>query len=360
MNDQTKILVIDDDQRLGRTIKNVLSTHGYDVYYANNGALGIQKAFEYTPDLILCDIKMDSIDGYQVFNVLKESSLIDHVPFIFLTGSSELEDIRFGMDLGADDYFIKPFNNDDLIRSIENRLAKFKKLKEAGKREFKTLFKLSPNGIFIFDSSSIIDANPAVLKILELNLNEIQKLKIEGVFENSILRGLTEKIQRCLNGITEGFTEPVTLVAKSGKRTDASILISVYEKYSGTSLMIGIVTLNNDQSKSTDNDQMSSEVLKMLKGEHITITHSLGEKLTEIFKSHKINIHSEKNNFFSKRENEVLCLSMEGLPMKMIADKLSISDRTVEKHRAKLMEKTGSNNIIEVIVYALRNNLIEI
>ena len=64
MNNQTKILVIDDDQRLGRTIKNVLSTQGYDVYYANNGALGIQKAFEYKPDLVLCDIKMDSIDGY--------------------------------------------------------------------------------------------------------------------------------------------------------------------------------------------------------------------------------------------------------------------------------------------------------
>ena len=360
MNYQTKILVIDDDQRLGRTIKNVLSTHGYDVYYANNGALGIQKAFEYTPDLVLCDIKMDSIDGYQVFNVLKESSLIDHVPFIFLTGSSELEDIRFGMDLGADDYFIKPFNNDDLIRSIENRLAKFKKLKEAGKREFKTLFKLSPNGIFIFDSSSIIDANAALLKILELNIDEIVKLRIEDIFENNNLLGLNEKVQRCLNGITESFNEPVTLIAKSGQKSDASLFVSVYEKYSGYSLMIGLVTLDSHQSKTVDKDQMASEVLKLLKKENIATTPCFGEKLTEVFKLHNVNNHSQNSTFFSKRENQVLCLSMEGLPMKIIADKLSISDRTVEKHRAKLMEKTGSNNIIEVIVYALRNNLIEI
>ena len=360
MNYQTKILVIDDDQRLGRTIKNVLSTQGYDVYYASNGALGIQKAFEYMPDLVLCDIKMDSIDGYQVFNVLKESSLIDHAPFIFLTGSSELEDIRFGMDLGADDYFIKPFNNDDLIRSIENRLAKFKKLKEAGKREFKTLFKISPNGIFIFDSTSIIDANPALLKMLDLSLDEIVKLRMEDIFENSTLHGFNEKIQRCLNGITESFTDHVTLIAGGGKKTDASIFVSVYEKYSGSWLMIGLVTLDNDQSKKVDKDKMASEVLKLLKGENITITHSMGEKLTQIFKSHKLNIHSQNTNFFSERENQVLCLSMEGLPMKVIADKLSISDRTVEKHRAKLMEKTGSNNIIDVIVFALRNNLIEI
>ena len=129
MNFQTKILVIEDDQRFSKTIRNVLSQHGFDVCCTNNGAAGIQKAFEYNPDLILCDIKMDPIDGYQVYNVLKESSLIDRIPFMFLTGHSELEEIRFGLDLGVDDYFVKPFNNNDLIKSIEKRLAKFKKLK---------------------------------------------------------------------------------------------------------------------------------------------------------------------------------------------------------------------------------------
>ena len=59
---------------------------------------------------------------------MKESSLIDRIPFMFLTGHSELEEIRFGLDLGVDDYFVKPFNNNDLIKSIEKRLAKFKKL----------------------------------------------------------------------------------------------------------------------------------------------------------------------------------------------------------------------------------------
>lgn len=357
---QTKILVIDDDQRLGKTIKNVLSTEGYDVCYANSGALGIQKAFEYMPDLILCDIRMNTIDGYQVLNVLKESSLIDHVPFIFLTGNSELEDIRFGMDLGADDYFVKPFNNEDLIRSIETRLIKFKKLREEGKHEFMALFNLSPSGIFLFNSSSIINANPALLKKLELNKEEMLKLKIEDIFETSFIPGIKEKIQRCMNGITESLNERATMITKSGIKTDVTLFISVYEKYPGGSLMIGLVPLYNDHSQNIEKDQMAFEVLKLLKRENIAITHSLGEKLTEVFKLQGVSNLSGDKNFFSKRENEVLCLSLEGLPMKMIADKLSISDRTVEKHRAKLMEKTGSNNIIEVIVYALKNNLIEI
>lgn len=360
MSYQTKILIIDDDQRLGRTIKNVLSNEGYDVCYANSGALGIQKAFEYTPDLVLCDIRMYPIDGYHVFNVLKDSSLIDQTPFIFLTGNSDVEDIRFGMDLGADDYFVKPFNNDDLVRSIEKRLIKFKKLKEAGKSEFRALFQLSPNGIFIFDPNFIIDANPAFLKILELNKDEIMTLRMEDILENNFQSDIAEKVQRCINGLNDGFHERVTLVSKSGHKTNASLYVSVYERFSGFSEMIGLVILNSDHSKDIDHDQMAFEVIQLLKRENITINPSLVEKLIRMFKSQKVTINSQNSNFFSKRENEVLCLSMEGLSMKMIADKLSISDRTVEKHRAKLMEKTGSKNIIEVIVYALRNNLMEI
>ena len=360
MKHPARILVIDDDQRLGRTIKNLLSSHGYEVCYANSGALGIQKAFELTPDLILCDIRMEGIDGYQVFKVLKESSLIDHIPFIFLTGSSELDDIRHGMDLGADDYFIKPFNNDDLIRSIENRLSKFKKLIEFGRRDFKALFKLAPNGIFIFDQSSIIDANPVFLKMLELNMDDIQKLRMESVFEINALPGIIEKIQRCLDGSIEGFKERVTLITKSGQPIETSIFITVFDTLSGVPAMMGLVTLPGNHPRKVDHGHLATEVMKILKGEHIHITQSLCDKLAGVYKVPNENTPSPNRNFFSKREIEVLCLSMEGLPMKMIADKLSISDRTVEKHREKLMEKTGTNNIVEVIVYALRNNLIEI
>ena len=184
MNFQTKILVIEDDQRFSKTIRNVLSQHGFDVCCTNNGAAGIQKAFEYNPDLILCDIKMDPIDGYQVYNVLKESSLIDRIPFMFLTGHSELEEIRFGLDLGVDDYFVKPFNNNDLIKSIEKRLAKFKKLTEIGRREFKALFNLTPNGIFLFNGSTLFNANPALLKILELEQSSLTSLTISDILDD--------------------------------------------------------------------------------------------------------------------------------------------------------------------------------
>ncbi|HAH56519.1 MAG TPA: hypothetical protein DCL86_00065, partial [Bacteroidales bacterium] len=119
-----KVLLIEDDHSLAITISNLLRVKGYLVTHANDGAAGIQKAFEIMPDLILCDISMNEINGYDVFNVLKESPVTSMIPFVFLTAKSELKDIRFGMQLGADDYIVKPFEYDELLTSIETRLRK--------------------------------------------------------------------------------------------------------------------------------------------------------------------------------------------------------------------------------------------
>ncbi len=359
MNAQTNILLIDDDQRLGRTIENVLKSNGYDVCYANNGALGIQKAFEYNPDLILCDVNMHPIDGCQVYNVLKESSLIDRVPFIFITGNSDLQDIRFGLNLGVDDYFVKPFENNNLISSIEKRLSKYRRLKEIGKNEFKTLFKLSPYGIFLFEGNQIIDANPVLIKMVELYEKKISSYSLDEIFDTDSLLSVKERIDKCSKGLFSSFSQNVILVSKNGQKIQALFSVSANEKYSNRSLMIGLVQLN-PTNNDIENDIYVSEILQIFKKENIMVTEQMGKKLTDIFKIHNIKVKNQLNGIFSDRENQVLHLSMEGLPIKTIADRLSISDRTVEKHRSSMMAKTNSNNMIEVIIYALRNNLIDI
>jgi PAS domain S-box-containing protein len=359
MNTQTKILLIDDDQRLGRTIENVLRLNGYDVCYANNGALGIQKAFEYNPDLILCDINMDPINGYQVYNVLKESSLINRIPFMFLTANSDLQDIRFGLNLGVDDYFVKPFDNNNLIGSIEKRLSKYRRFQEIGKHEFNKLFNLSPYGIFLFDENKVIDINPALIKILELDEIKLPAYSINEILDSESIQKIEERIQKCNNGLISSFSENVILLSKNGQRKPAFFSVSVYEKYSNHHLMMGLVLLNS-RNRETETYAYVSEILKILKKENIIVTEAMGEKLTDIFKIYNVKIKKQTNNIFTDRENQVLHLSMEGLPIKLIADKLSISDRTVEKHRSSMMGKTNSNNMIEVIIYALKNNLIDI
>ena len=359
MRNRTKILVIEDDKSLAKTISNVLSLQDYDICVATNGALGIQKAFEYNPDLILCDIKMDPIDGYQVYNVLKESAIIDTIPFIFITGSCDVQEIRFGMDLGADDYFVKPFNNNDLVSAIEKRLSKFKTLTEIGKREFKALFKLSPNEIFLFDGHAVQEANPALVNTLELNPEKITSYTIKDIVSPISFLDIEEKIRRCSKGLLSTFSEDVSIVSQSGFETKMTLHVSVYEKYAGYSLMIGFLS-KISSLKGSENDGIFSDIIQILRKEKVSVTDSLGEKLAAVFKKHSLSINKQNNDFFSKRENQVLCLSMEGLPIKLIADKLSISDRTVEKHRSRLMEKTNSKNMIEVIIFSLRNNLLQI
>lgn len=358
MNFQTKILIIDDNSFLSSMISRVLEIENYDVCVANNGVQGIQKAFEYNPDLILCDINMDPIDGYRVYNVLKESSLLDQVPFIFISGNSDLKDIRLGMILGADDYFVKPFKNEDLIITIEKRLSKFRKLKEIGRHEFNALFQVTPNGIFLFDGLRIFDANPVMIQIMGFEKEKITSFSIKDIIEPDSYLKIEEKINRCSKGLLNSFKEKVTLKTADHKKLEVNLFMTVYEKYSGHSLMAGLIS--NLQPTEKKEEPQSSDVLKVLKKDNVSVTESFGEHLTEVFKNQNVYLDRQVDGIFSKREAEVLCLSMKGLPMKLIADNLSISERTVEKHRENLMGKTKSKNIIEVIVFALRNHLIEV
>ncbi len=359
MQFQKKILIIEDDLRLGITIQNVLAFHKYDVCYANNGASGIQRAFEYNPDLILCDIHMDSLDGYQVYKVLEESSILNRTPFIFLTGSSDLEDIRYGMSLGADDYIVKPFSNADLLKTIARRLEKFKAIREDSNREFNRLFNLSPIGMLIFDENKIYRANPALKVLLNAENEELIGGNIDKYIDSASilkLKGTTPKYIADKNEIFNGI---VKLKRNKGDELQMKFVVSEFEKFSNYMLYIGLFYAVVE-SPAIDTDRLVAEVYSLLKCENIKVTDALGEKITNIFKQKQMNLKNHKNTFLTARENQVLCLSMEGLPIKNIADRLSISDRTVEKYRTRLMEKTGAGNMIEVIVFALKNGLVEI
>ena len=360
MNFQKKILVIEDDIRLGTTIQNILKVYKYDVCVTHNGVSGIQKAFEYSPDLILCDINMETIDGYQVYKVLEESSILNRIPFIFLTGSSNIGDIRYGMSLGADDYIVKPFNNADLIQSIEKRLKKFETIREDANREFNQLFNLSPIGIVLFDGNKIHKANQAFVKLVHYNDDNLAGLKIDEFIDKISFQNIQSKIQEGHPEMNEIFNDEVVLKTFKQEELKINFVVSVFEKFSNYKMYIGITTQITKSNTDEDGHQFADKVYSLLKRENIKVSEALGEKITEIFKQKNLNPKKQNNTFYTKRENEILCLSMEGLPIKIIAYKLAISDRTVEKHRTKLMEKSGANNMIEVIVFALKNSLIEI
>jgi DNA-binding response OmpR family regulator len=119
------ILVIEDDNEIRQSIADLLELNDYNVLIAANGEEGIRLAQQHVPDIILSDIMMPGIDGYEVLSQLKKNPATAIVPFIFLTAKSDIGSTRKGMGLGADDYLAKPFMPEELIASIEARVQKY-------------------------------------------------------------------------------------------------------------------------------------------------------------------------------------------------------------------------------------------
>ncbi len=118
------ILLIEDDRALRENTEELLELSGYSVLTASNGKIGIETAKENMPDIIICDIMMPEADGYEVLENLSTNEKTKQIPFIFLSAKTEHKEIRKGMDLGADDYLTKPFEEEDLLSAVESRLAK--------------------------------------------------------------------------------------------------------------------------------------------------------------------------------------------------------------------------------------------
>jgi len=120
----TKILIVEDEKDILDNLKKILSFEGFETIGASDGILGLEAARREQPDLIVCDIMMPGLDGYQLAAELKKEDSTSVIPFIFLSARADRSDIRRGMESGADDYLTKPFNKSVLLSAINTRLEK--------------------------------------------------------------------------------------------------------------------------------------------------------------------------------------------------------------------------------------------
>jgi len=123
-----KILIIEDNNDIRESSMEILELAGYEVLQAENGKIGVELAQQHLPDMILCDIMMPELDGYGVLYLLSKNQNTENIPFIFLTAKTERSDMRKGMEMGADDYLTKPFDDIELLNTIESRFNKHQKL----------------------------------------------------------------------------------------------------------------------------------------------------------------------------------------------------------------------------------------
>lgn len=120
-----KILLIEDDELVRESISDLLLVNGYDIITAVNGKEGYEYITSEKPGLVICDIMMPVMNGFEVLMKLKQDQLLSDIYFMFLSAKSRESDLEKGKELGAHDYLIKPFRNEDLLAKIREVMEKY-------------------------------------------------------------------------------------------------------------------------------------------------------------------------------------------------------------------------------------------
>ncbi len=177
---KNKILIIEDNDDIRESTAEILVLAGYEVITANNGKIGVSLAQKEIPSLIICDIMMPELDGYGVLYLLEKNPDTVVIPFIFLSAKAERSDMRKGMEMGADDYLTKPFDDIELLNAVESRLNKKNKQHKFYSKGLKQLD----------DFGSKADGNNELKNLVELK--KIRKVKKGQViyYEGDVTQGI--------------------------------------------------------------------------------------------------------------------------------------------------------------------------
>lgn len=175
-----KILLIEDNIDMRENTAEILTLSNYEVKTAVNGKEGVEAALAWKPDLIICDIMMPVLDGYGVLHMLSKNEHTAGIPFIFLTAKADRGDFRKGMEMGADDYLTKPFDDVELLNAVERRLTKAEMMRKEFKRSLEGLNE------FMSDARSIDDLRELAESRDIRKYKKKETIYSEGQFPNGV------------------------------------------------------------------------------------------------------------------------------------------------------------------------------
>lgn len=181
-----KILVIDDAEFILESTTTLLRFEGYEVLTAENGLIGYETALKENPDLILCDISMPELDGYEVLDKIRSNPSTLTTPFIFLTAFTEKKNMRIGMEKGADDYLVKPFNREELIAAINSQWKKSSHIEKQLQEKVDEVG-LSVTNTLPHEFRTVLNQVIGSAKYMNENYDDIQSDEIKELSEDILL-----------------------------------------------------------------------------------------------------------------------------------------------------------------------------
>jgi DNA-binding response OmpR family regulator len=304
---KNKILIIDDEKDLLEEITITLQHENFEVIKAYNGNEGIKLARQNKPDLILCDILMPGVDGFEVLRKLKKHTPPIIVPFVFITALADKINLRKGMECGADDYLTKPFTRKELLKAVNSRITKFSELEayidqKVEDIEQKVKDKLHALQKEILEQNKIISKISSENNFLETQLNEKKMEIMKDTFKIIQTNNNLQKIKFTLE---KELKNPV--LPKESRRVLGKLTSNFYNKNEK-------ILLNN-----------------------ITIFRLKFNQVYPNFTSNLITRYPGLTQY------EIVFISAHfmGLFTNQIADLLNINDNSVRKSRNRLKNKLG-------------------
>ncbi|MEI7555687.1 EAL domain-containing protein [Candidatus Chlorohelix sp.] len=210
-----KILIIEDEKHVRANLVELLLAEGYEAFDAENGQLGVEKAKQVMPDLIICDVMMPELDGYGVLATLRNDAITDTIPFLFLTAKASKADFRQGMSLGAEDYLTKPFTRIEVLDAIRTQLSK----QQTRKQKYQAEIKEEMDRLLLFDNltglpnsrqmyslfrdavANLTDADTLSLPVLVLSIERLNEINssLGQEASDTIVRTVVERLKDLLD-----------------------------------------------------------------------------------------------------------------------------------------------------------------
>ncbi|MDP4267902.1 MAG: response regulator [Bacteroidota bacterium] len=318
ITNKKRIVVIEDDSETRLILGKFLRSEGYEVIEAKDGFIGVQKVLHTLPDLIISDIQMPELSGIETYETLNQIPATMNIPFIFLTAKCDINEIMAGLQLGVDDYIVKPFEFNDLKKRIEIRIEKNERNKSINQTQLDLIFE-NPNYVnLLVDDSKIIRYNSIFSKITQYSEDELNKMYISFFLLLNDFVTITKNIQKIKEQEILSFKMEANLIIKS--KALEPVIIYAHPIFMKKELIW--ISMHPKESFSFNNE--------------LTNYHNL-----------------------SKREITVLKLICTGHNNKEIGEELNISVRTVDKHREALLHKTNCKNTAELLVLTFKEKIIK-
>ncbi|WP_297098651.1 response regulator transcription factor [uncultured Draconibacterium sp.] len=328
---QSNLLLIGESEASSKMFIDVLAKENYHVTFVSNIEIAIQKLMKELPDLIICFYDINELNGFQVYNILDNEILKNEIPFIMIFNQFRKNEFFVAVELGIDSFIFPPFDQERILNIIQKQLVKNMERKAYGAIKFDSICKMIPYGVFVADDKRITQTNETFDKLVDLASKRNGSYLLNEVFAFNSGNEDELKLSRFMNGLTKDCR--LNRIRIHGKEKEYfNVYFSHVKKRGSVSKIIGVVIPLNETKQISEINYLNDEnEVKYL-----------------------------DPNLITARERQVLQLSATGVPIKQIADRLGISERTVEKHRSNIIQKTDSGNIMKAVFMFGKNYMLNV